>query len=86
MHGESLIMAALKGANTLLQCDRQTEFSRLPVGSEFLHTHPCKARYVDSIPFIPFILIAWDSLYTLSRQGANTNVAYQRARSAQHYA
>lgn len=77
-------MAALKVANTLLQCDRQTESSSLPADSEFLPTHPCKARYADSILFIPFILITWDSLYNLSRKGANTNVAYQRARSAQH--
>jgi hypothetical protein len=39
VHGECLIMATLKVANILLQYDRQTEFSRLPVGSEFLpHT------------------------------------------------
>ena len=77
-------MAALKMANTLLQCDRQTAFSRFPGVPS--HTHLCKDRYVDSILFKPFILIAWNSLYTLSRQEANTNVAYRRVRSAQHCA
>ncbi len=85
MHGECLIMGGALRWQTLpynMIARQNSLIFRRTVGPP--HTHPCKARYADSILFIPFILIAWDSLYNLSRPGANTNVAYQRARSAQH--